>query len=640
MRARLAGSLNRSNFRMVQSQSMRRDSFSKREIKVAKSHGKHAKAKAKASKKNEINEGATEVLPAAGEGLAAGGASADDTVALEKSSLGVDSPKAESPRDKAAAREAAAKAPFDDDEFAPGGFDADETVAFDAVSGEGQTREVLDDGYVAAFDAYTPAVPSNQENEPKKKRNAKKIAGIVCASIAGALALVYVAGIIVFSNWYYPGTTIGSIDASMKSTGDVKDELLSAVNGYKVRIVGDGFDYELDMAKVGVTIDADTIARQMHDALPAWQWPVLISQQNHRLTDLFVTDYSGSTELNDNIRAKVEEFNKTATQPQNATIEYDSAKKQFVVKSEVAGTALNADAVIKAADAAILSFQPTVSLGEDELAKPTVLSTDERLKTAAETATRMSSVTLNLTMAGHDAGSIGPDQFSQWIKLGDDYSVTLDSDAVNNYVTELESNLDTVGSRRTYTRADGKVITVSGGVYGWEVDGDALRASINDAVNSGTSQEIDIPCTSTGAEYNGAGKKDWGNRYVDIDLAEQHVRMYDDSGALVWESDCISGIPDGSHDTSVGVYWVNSKASPSKLIGYENGKKIYESTVRYWMPFDGNAIGLHDADWQPDFGGTMYRDGYGSHGCVNLPVDAAAQLYQILQEGDCVASHW
>ena len=105
------------------------------------------------------------------------------------------------------------------------------------------------------------------------------------------------------------------------------------------------------------------------------------------------------------------------------------------MKSEVAGTALNADAVIKAADAAILSFQPTVSLGEDELAKPTVLSTDERLKTAAETATRMSSVTLKLTMAGRDAGSIGPDQFSQWIKLGDDYNVTLDSDAVNNYVT-------------------------------------------------------------------------------------------------------------------------------------------------------------------------------------------------------------
>lgn len=52
--------------------------------------------------------------------------------------------------------------------------------------------------------------------------------------------------------------------------------------------------------------------------------------------------------------------------------------------------------------------------------------------------------------------------------------------------------------------------------------------------------------------------------------------------------------------------------APGKLTGYENGQKIYESTVQYWMPFDGNAIGLHDADWQPDFGGTMYKDGYGA----------------------------
>lgn len=70
--------------------------------------------------------------------------------------------------------------------------------------------------------------------------------------------------------------------------------------------------------------------------------------------------------------------------------------------------------------------------------------------------------------------------------------------------------------------------------------------------------------------------------------------------------------------------------APGKLTGYENGQKIYESTVQYWMPFDGNAIGLHDADWQPDFGGTMYKDGYGSHGCVNLPPAKAKELYSLI----------
>ena len=45
------------------------------------------------------------------------------------------------------------------------------------------------------------------------------------------------------------------------------------------------------------------------------------------------------------------------------------------------------------------------------------------------------------------------------------------------------------------------------------------------------------------------------------------------------------------------------------------------------MPFVGNAIGFHDATWQPGFGGSMYMDGYGSHGCVNLSYGDAEALY-------------
>ena len=159
-------------------------------------------------------------------------------------------------------------------------------------------------------------------------------------------------------------------------------------------------------------------------------------------------------------------------------------------------------------------------------------------------------------------------------------------------------------------------------------------------VKEGLVETVEIPNATSGDAYNGVGGRDWGNRYIDIDLAEQHVYFYDDSGALAWESDCISGIPDGTHDTSVGVFWMNAMQSPGKLTGYENGQKIYESTVQYWMPFDGNAIGLHDADWQPDFGGTMYKDGYGSHGCVNLPPAKAKELYSLIHSGDCVVSHW
>ena len=175
---------------------------------------------------------------------------------------------------------------------------------------------------------------------------------------------------------------------------------------------------------------------------------------------------------------------------------------------------------------------------------------------------------------------------------------------------------------------------------GNHVKKDGQPVKKNQKTEAGADYTVEIPNATSGDAYNGVGGRDWGNRYIDIDLAEQHVYFYDDSGALAWESDCISGIPDGTHDTSVGVFWMNAMQSPGKLTGYENGQKIYESTVQYWMPFDGNAIGLHDADWQPDFGGTMYKDGYGSHGCVNLPPAKAKELYSLIHSGDCVVSHW
>ena len=72
----------------------------------------------------------------------------------------------------------------------------------------------------------------------------------------------------------------------------------------------------------------------------------------------------------------------------------------------------------------------------------------------------------------------------------------------------------------------------------------------------------------------------------------------------------------------------------------ETGEPEYKTEVKYWIPFIGNSIGLHDATWQTSFGGTRYKDGFGSHGCVNISLDAAAALYDIIKPGDVVVVHW
>ena len=113
------------------------------------------------------------------------------------------------------------------------------------------------------------------------------------------------------------------------------------------------------------------------------------------------------------------------------------------------------------------------------------------------------------------------------------------------------------------------------------------------------------------------GSRDIGNTYVEVNLTAQHLYFYKD-GQLMLESDIVSGKNDG---TPTGTYSFTYKERYATLNG-EN----YSSPVSFWMPFSGN-VGLHDATWRTQFGGSLYKSG-GSHGCVNLPIRVAKTIYE------------
>ncbi len=472
-----------------------------------------------------------------------------------------------------------------------------------------------------------------------KKHRVGKVLGIAFGVLVGLVAVAYLVGALVFSNWFPPSTTIGQIDASLKSSDEVAAQLEKSADGYKLDIVGSGFSHRIEGDNIGLAVDGHAIAGDMHEDLNPWTWPVLLVEGAHDETERFEVSFDkGAYETG--VKEAIAKFNETAEPPTNATIAYDEQTNTFKVKEEVAGTQYDEKAVLASIDKAISTLNPKIMLTSAELIQPTVLSTDTRLAESAKLATGMVTAKLTLLMNGEEAKTIDGDALSQFVAIDDEFKVKFDDAQLDEWLNGVAGEFNTVGSSRNYMREDGKEITVAGGVYGWEVDTEALKTAMLDGVKSGEAVSIDIPFTQQAAVYNGVGTRDWGNRYIDIDLSEQYVRFYGDDGSIIWESACISGKPDGEHDTVPGVWMINGKKSPEKLIGYENGVKIYESYVTYWMPFEGNAIGLHDADWQPGFGGTMYADGYGSHGCVNLPPYKAAELYDIVEPGDVVSCHW
>lgn len=486
--------------------------------------------------------------------------------------------------------------------------------------------------------SVTPVDTAKTLRRRRRKRSILRALGVFFSVIIAVVIVGYVGMAVYFTDRFMPNSYVWGVDVSLMSSSDAQQAVADSVKDYSLKINGMGFNLDVTGPDTGLRINAATLIKEALSHENAWLWPLELQRTHDDTGTVIATfDNAGLIRL---IEDAVTSYNASAEAPTNATVDYDVMTRMYKVTPESTGTALDTQAVLNAANQGLANLASVVTLDKTALLQPEVTAQDERLIAASDEANRLITADLKLKLADQIAGEINGDDIHNWVTIGSDYTVTLDREAMTNWVGALAQEFNTVGMERTYERADGKTITVSGGVYGWEADTESLVNAIIAGIDNGEIGEIEIPTITSGTAYNGQGKRDWGNRYVDIDLSEQHVYFYGDDGSLIWESDCISGTPDGTHDTSTGVFWLNRKASPSKLYGYENGEQIYESEVQYWMPFDKNVIGMHDADWQPDFGGEMYKEGYGSHGCVNLPPDKAAELYGLIQEGDVVVSHW
>ena len=113
---------------------------------------------------------------------------------------------------------------------------------------------------------------------------------------------------------------------------------------------------------------------------------------------------------------------------------------------------------------------------------------------------------------------------------------------------------------------------------------------------------------------------------VVVDISDQTLTFYDEL-----EEELTTSVVTGKDSTpsDTGLFDIYGKTTNRTLRG-DN----YESFVNYWMPYNGGE-GLHDATWRSSFGGEGYHDD-GSHGCINMPLSKAEELYSKVEVGDMV----
>lgn len=318
----------------------------------------------------------------------------------------------------------------------------------------------------------------------------------------------------------------------------------------------------------------------------------------------------------------------------DASISYDKEKKEFILTKQKQGNEIDEDKLLTtvdttldaAFDTAFLGDVITVPVNKHVYVSPLVTATEDmqnKVDSLNAQLAKYRKTTVTYTF-GSETVVLDSDTIDSWLKAEGE-TLSVDEEAVKTYISDLANKYNTIYVPRAFHTSTGTDITIEGNEYGYRIDQDGELAQLLEDLKSGTAVTRDPIYSKTGYQRNGTD--DLAGSYIEVSLDAQHLWLYKD-GNLVTETDIVSGKPVKGRETYRGAWPIAYKASPYNLTSAEYG---YNVKVNYWMPFV-YGQGLHDATWQSSFGGNRYKTN-GSHGCINLPKDQAATIYNTIDAG-------
>ena len=463
--------------------------------------------------------------------------------------------------------------------------------------------------------------PSVDLYKNKKKKKKKWLIALIC-TIFG----IYALGVIFSFIFFMPSTTINDIDVSLMTKSSAKKVLLEDAAKYSLDIKFINGDEKLALNDYNATVlfkdGYDSVKYEQNPFL----WFVYIGGDK-----AYKAKYSVSYNKND-LAKKLMTYSyfdeANMEEPKDAYVDLIDGKA--VIVNETKGSAINSDAAIKCICKAIDNYDALVDLVSGKCYEEADIKCDSDEITSAK-----SKADAYVGIKGqYDFGGflvdITPENLCDMAYVNSQNEVVVVESKVKQFINEFVNEKSTYHKDRHFLNHNGQKIIISGGYYGWQLDGELMFDDLYNALLSGKDFVLEAPLSVSGYYYSEGD--DIGDDYVEIDLTNQHVYVYK-HGKMVYDSLCVSGCENRGMGTPGGVYPITYKKANAILHG-----PGYETPVSYWMPFNG-GIGLHDATWQPYFGEDRYIYN-GSHGCINLPLDAAGEIFDLVEQGMPVICYW
>lgn len=408
------------------------------------------------------------------------------------------------------------------------------------------------------------------------------------------------------------GTVVCGLDLSGLSRADAAQALTAAAGSYTLSLHTADTEVILSAADVALSFDEEAF-----DAF----WQALEAGES-AANSLFSVDTDALELL---LSAALEH------PAQEPAVVYSAARELFVVRPGSAGLDRDIPADAAQAAAALLRLEADCALeGEGQSVPPSVSDDDPRLTEAADEANRILSTRLVYTFSAEKeqpaSEALSRDRIASLVSISPDYRVSIRQDAVERCAAALSAAHSDAVRQGDFITSAGQTVSLTVDYYGQQVDSAALAEDLYFCLSSGISGTREapyIPAAESGLPYGGS--------YVEVDLTRQELLVYRD-GMCVVSTPIVSGCVADGNRTPTGVFTIYSMVRDTWLSG-----PTWYDHVDYWMAFYG-AYGLHDASWRSEFGDEIYIH-EGSHGCPNLPVEIAGQVYENVRIGTRVIIH-
>lgn len=467
--------------------------------------------------------------------------------------------------------------------------------------------------------------PYIDESVYRYKRK-KKVGRIIKLSILGVFAAAYFTGVAYFYTHFTNNTVLNGYDISYKSVEEVDRLIGSELGAYSLDVLFTNGTATIKNGDGSLTYKLDISVKNIKKRQNPFLWFMYMFSDNE-MSVKYIASYDEK-----DMRTYIS--NMEYMKPYNMEPSIDARVRmqdgEAYVVDDITGTVVDAEEVYKAVFEALDGYEASVDIYSKQCYIPAQITSDSAvIEKGLENATEYLDIKAEYDFAGYII-NIPREELSTLAYIDDRGELVISKTNVENYAREFSEKYSTSYTERSFKTHDRKNITVYGGYYGWQLDPEKEAEELYELLCDGGNFTKEPACEHRGYAY---GKdNDIGDTYVEIDLSDQRVYAFVD-GELKVETSCVSGNTSAGRNTPGGLYGLTYKAMNVTLKGED-----YETPVTYWMPFNG-GIGMHDATWRGRFGGSIYYYS-GSHGCVNLPYSAAAEIYSVVEAGMPIVCYW